>query len=391
MGPGFSPLTERLALVPGTLSPALAELAVRFGLAVPFAEASELLALATGTTVSASTIQRLTEAAGAAWCQLELELVETLEAAALDPDHPDVVVPETVPATPTTVLGLSVDGAMVPLVGGEWTEARTLVVGQVAATGMTALSYASHVRDAATFQRRALAELTRRGIPDAAHVVAVTDGAVWIQEFLDWHCPRAVRVLDFPHAAGYLAPAAQAAFGPGTVETSEWFTTQRHELRHGDPDRVLAALAALPPSEARDDARRYLTTRRAMLNYAAFADAGLPIGSGCVESANKVVIEARLKGAGMHWTRDHADAMVALRAVTASGRWGCAWPRIVAQREQDRRDRAARRRRDRAAPPPAPTVVRPKLVVDGIPSDDHPWKQAPATRSPRATPRHTKT
>ncbi len=61
--------------------------------------------------------------------------------------------------------------------------------------------------------------------------------------------------------------AAQESLGPGTAATSEWFATQRHELRHGDPDRVLAALAAPPPSRARDTAVRYLTARRGMLAY----------------------------------------------------------------------------------------------------------------------------
>jgi hypothetical protein len=57
----FPPLTERLVLVPGGLSPALAALAVRFGVELSFAQASALLALATGTVVSPSTIQRPTE------------------------------------------------------------------------------------------------------------------------------------------------------------------------------------------------------------------------------------------------------------------------------------------------------------------------------------------
>ncbi len=44
---------------------------MRLGLALPFAQASALLALATGTVVSAATIRRLTEQAGATWRQLE--------------------------------------------------------------------------------------------------------------------------------------------------------------------------------------------------------------------------------------------------------------------------------------------------------------------------------
>ena len=42
-----------------------------------------------------------------------------------------------------------------------------------------------------------------------------------------------------------------------------------------------------------------------------------------------LVVEARLKGAGMHWTRAHADAIVAQRAVATPKRWPRVWPRIA--------------------------------------------------------------
>lgn len=392
MGPGFSPLSERLALVPGTLSPALAALAVQFGLELPFARASTLLEAATGTAVSAASIRRLTEMSGMVWCQLELALVEALEAAALDPGVVPTGIPDADPIAAAEVVQVSLDGAMVPLVGGAWAEVRTLAIGRVHGGGetvrTTALSYASHLTDATAFGRLSLAELSRRGVPAHPRVVAVTDGAVWIQEVLDLQCPHAVRVLDFPHAAGYLATVAQAAFGPGTAETSAWFATQRHALRHGDPDTVLAALDALPPGPERDTARGYLTARRAMLAYPAWDAAGSPVGSGCVERANKLVVEARLKGAGMHWTRDHADALVALRAVVASGRWATVWPRLVRALRDAKRHRAQQRRQARATPvAPAP---RPKRIVDGKPTADHPWKQRDA-RSFRARVAATET
>lgn len=145
-------------------------------------------------------------------------LVETLEAAALDPGAAPVPVPDAVAVAPETALGVSVDGAMVPLVGGVWAGARTAVIGQVVTDGTTVrttqLSYVSHLTDAATFSRRALAELTRRGVPTHHPVVSVSDGAVWIQELLNLHCPQAIRVLDLPHAAGYLAtPPPTTAWG----------------------------------------------------------------------------------------------------------------------------------------------------------------------------------
>src|SRR5215213_1095311 len=319
------------------LSPWLAQCAVRLGAEVPFAVAANLLELLAGTRVSAATIQRLTEAAGAACVQLELAFVA--QVARGEP------VPQV--AVAADPLQLGVDGVMVPLVHGHWKELRLAAIGRVTATTdgtvtTTELSYVARLTDAANFGHVALGEVMRRGVERAPVVVAVSDGAPWIQEFVDLHCPQAVRILDFAHAAGYLAEAAQAAFGPGTPQTSEWFAAQRHALRHDQtPAAVLAAVDALPPSEARDRARHYLGERRAMLTYVDFAARGFPIGSGCVESANKLVVEARLKGSGMHWTEAHADAMAALRCVLRNHRWDATWPRIVGHLRRQRHLAAA--------------------------------------------------
>ena len=37
-----------------------------------------------------------------------------------------------------------------------------------------------------------------------------------------------------------------------------------------------------------------------------------------VESANKVVVQARLKGAGMHWEPTHVNPMLALRTAACN-------------------------------------------------------------------------
>ncbi len=42
------------------------------------------------------------------------------------------------------------------------------------------------------------------GVTQAKAVCAVTDGADWIQGFIDLHRPAALRILDFPHAAEHL-------------------------------------------------------------------------------------------------------------------------------------------------------------------------------------------
>ncbi len=69
-----------------------------------------------------------------------------------------------------------------------------------------------------------------------------------------------------------------------------------HRLKHQGPERVLkhlAWLAARYPSPGVQEKLAYLHKREAHMQYPTYQQAGWPIGSGSVESANKVVVEAR--------------------------------------------------------------------------------------------------
>jgi len=391
-------------LLPGSaLTPSLVESLVRLGATVPFAQAADLLAHFTGVRVGAETVRRLTEAAGAVQVTIETTAVADLE--------------RTLPAAPEgpAVQLLSVDGAMAPRVGGEWGEVKTLALGEVVATDdgphTTGLSYFSRLTNATTFSRLSTVETHRQGTATAATVVAVSDGAIWCQGFIDWQCPDAVRVLDFPHAVEHLAGAAQAALGAGTAATSAWLGEQVHRLRHGAEDDALAALAALletPGMSAEAgtlirETQTYLATRRAHIRYATFVAAGYPIGSGCVESANKLVVEARLKGAGMHWARHNVDPLLALRCLIANGRWVEAWPvlwrRLCTTRRAPRPAQAAARPTACPGPssvstPPSPPVPlatqpapRPKLVIKASPPLDARSRRSCKIRSHTPRPR----
>jgi hypothetical protein len=153
---------------------------------------------------------------------------------------------------------------------------------------------------------------------------------------------------------------------------------------------LCATTVAADAHEVVRSAHGYLAARRQQLRYQAFTAAGYPIASGCVESANKLVVEARLKGSGMHWARSHVDPMLALRTVTCNARWDEAWPTLWTQWRCRARDHALLRRTARRPLPPDPVPVappattttavvsepRPKTVVDGKPTRDHPWRHS---------------
>ena len=91
----------------------------------------------------------------------------------------------------------------------------------------------------------------------------------------------------------------------GEAEASPWLATQLRTLKHEGPAPVLAELARLcatfPLNEQMSKPYFYLVKREERMQYPQYQQDGWPIGSGIVESGNKVVIQARLKGAGMRF------------------------------------------------------------------------------------------
>ena len=90
-----------------------------------------------------------------------------------------------------------------------------------------------------------------------------------------------------------------------------------HVLKHRGPAPLLRMSQRLSPELTELASVRehlgYLRKREGLMQYPQFRRQGWPIGSGMVESANKLVVEARLKGAGMHWERSHVNPLLALR------------------------------------------------------------------------------
>jgi len=416
VAPGFSPLDDELGLLPGRLTPHLLELLVRLGAWVPFAPAAELLTAFTAVACSAATARRQTEAAGAV-----LVAAETAAAPALAPPAD--------PGPPTDEhRQISADGAMIALTSGEWAEVRTVAVGRVTQesdpTGQRhaharEVSYFSRLTSAEEFTRLAVVELHHRGVRAAAQVGAVNDGALWVQRFVDYHCPGAVRILDPPHALEHIANCARAVWGPTSAAVATWVAEQAHELLTHGPAGVLEAirtLAAAHPEAPISEDLAYLEARLGQMDYPAFRAAGWPVGSGMVESANKLVVEARLKGTGMRWARPHVNPLLGLRNAVCNDRWAAVWPRIAAGlRAQIHQAQRARHPAPPAALPPASaTEVRARVnaeivaeveailaqvsselaaerlrraPVDGKPAASHPWRRTPlTTRTPSGSP-----
>lgn len=335
VGSAFFPLDEELGLVNGGLTPRGEEVLVRLSTWMPFESARELLQEVMGVRVSKATARRATLHTGEAVlaaCEAEVERLK-----------------QELPQAPAGAekQAMSGDGAFVHLVGGEWVEVKTLSIGEVTRNRRGEactqhLSYCSRLSDAASFAEAALVETHRRGLERATEVCAVQDGAQWLQGLVDYHRADAVRILDFAHAAEYINEIGQAVRAAGGRLPATWLDGVLHRLKHQGPARVLshlAWLAARYPSPLMQEKLTYLQKREAHMQYPTYQAAGWPIGSGSVESANKLVVEARLKGAGMRWGRQNVNPMLVLRNAVCNREWKQAWATSVAHRQALRAQR----------------------------------------------------
>lgn len=165
-------------------------------------------------------------------------------------------------------------------------------------------------------------------------VLTLGDGAVWIDHVSEF-CFGSERwyLLDYFHVCEYLAAAAQSC---ALKETSErWRGRQSKLLKQGEARKVIANLRKHLEPEATPEeqspvraAWRYLSNRIDQLDYPRAIRLGLPIGTGLIESANGHVIQDRLKGRGMAWCPDNAQAIAQARALSASGRFENYWEQL---------------------------------------------------------------
>lgn len=326
---GFFPLDDELNLPFSGLTPHVHQGLVLLGSLVSFSSAASHLETLLKVHVSQSRLRRLTEEAGVALLQWQDQ-------------HAHPASQGGPPPVEGERLAMATDGVLIPVVPNEWAEVKMTTIGEVGRTKdgqphCEKLSYFARLADADTFGELASFEVRRRGVDQAKEVAALNDGAEWIQGFIQSHRADAVRILDFAHAAQYVGEIAQISQQAGVPLEANWLAEQLKELKEHGPAEVLKAvrrLEELVPSDEIREKVAYLCKREAQMQYSQFFDHGWPIGSGMAESGNKLVVQARLKGAGMHWQRRSVNPMLALRTTLCSERWTLDW-QVVRNRWRD--------------------------------------------------------
>lgn len=336
---GFCPRDRALRMELFSLTPGVLRMTGSAAALVSFQESSSLLHELAGVKVSAKQVERAAEALGAEIAADEQRCLERMGEVA-----------------PTMYLGM--DGTGVPMRAAElagregkqpdgsaktreaklvtvWTaESRDAEGKPVRDAG--SITYSAAIESAATpdtslvrsdFAERVLREATRRGFTEACRCVVLGDGSGWIWNTAAELFPRATQILDRYHAKEVLHRTAASIFD-ATSEAKPWAEERCKELDDGKLQAIIHALR--PHITASVEAKKcavYVYRNRARMRYPKFHALGLCTSTGVLEAGCKVVIGTRLKRAGMHWTVQGADAIIALRCSKLSARFEDFWER----------------------------------------------------------------
>jgi hypothetical protein len=169
-----------------------------------------------------------------------------------------------------------------------------------------------------------------RGLSSRTKVFAPSDGGNGLREALDAKFADLRFILDRPHLRSHLFETADA-MGLRDRERDQWVA---HKIVLLDTGQVEAAFAELRAHKGRGKTRvhrllKYLTRFRDALSHDEIRAAGLPVGSGEIESAHRTIPQKRLKLPGAWWRPETVGKMLGLRVLRANGWWDDYWQKAA--------------------------------------------------------------
>ena len=182
------------------------------------------------------------------------------------------------------------------------------------------VSYMGTVRKVEEFGPMLYQHAIENGLDDMDSVIFLGDGAKWLWGIQREYFPYALTGIDLYHSierVNTMVDLIQFKGRTGADKKKEFKEECIQLLRCGNVQAMLDLIESMPCKKGNEkkleNAMTYFRTNMDRMNYGAFAACGIFVGSGVIEAGCKVIVGNRMKNAGMHWSKDHAEKMIALR------------------------------------------------------------------------------
>jgi hypothetical protein len=183
--------------------------------------------------------------------------------------------------------------------------------------------YISLVGPAEVFKKHLFACALRNGYGKYKETVVISDGATWIRNMVEELFPDAQQILDYFHLCENVHTYAKALFSNDALKYTPWAKSICALLKKSQYKIVLQELETKDkkPNGCSVNLYGYISNNIKNIDYVDYEKKGYFIGSGAIESGNKIVLQDRLKRAGMRWNTATAQAMLTLKTKAESNVW----------------------------------------------------------------------
>jgi hypothetical protein len=176
-----------------------------------------------------------------------------------------------------------------------------------------------------------LNEVAERNRHFAKEMVCLHDGQESLWEARQRYLPskNSTDILDLLHVTPRLWQAAHVFCPEGSDQAEQFVRRRLLKVLQGRSDLVVRGLREMASKRQLSGAKKkaltkvctYLEQNRERMHYDVYLAKGYPIASGAVEGACRHLVKDRMERAGMHWTRQGAQAMLDVRSTWVNGDW----------------------------------------------------------------------
>lgn len=159
-------------------------------------------------------------------------------------------------------------------------------------------------------------------------IVFLMDGAEGFHNHIKKNLPSARQIVDYWHVCQHICECAMELYPVDAKKCEQWRKKYCHMLRESGPLKLLKSLRISKKrtkphlkADALSKLIKFLARRTDRIDYPMLLDLGYRVDSGPIESSCKNVVQQRMKGCGMRWSRKGASAMLEVRCALYSDIW----------------------------------------------------------------------
>lgn len=184
--------------------------------------------------------------------------------------------------------------------------------------------YVSYFGSVDEFQKHLFSCAYAHDFQSYKNVVFISDGATWIRNMINEFYPNAIQILDLFHLKENISDYAKAIFKDNDRKIKNFCERTLERIYNKEFNLIFKELkkyqdVKLPSGVV--NLVSYIENNKSKMDYRLYESKGWFVGSGAIESANKIVVQRRLKQAGMRWGVLGAQFLLSLRAKFESGLW----------------------------------------------------------------------